>query len=192
VALPGLVLAAIGTTHPHDLTVDTAGWWRDMHIGLAFVFPLLGAAQWVLLDLGPAPVRRLGRLMAFGYAVLYGVLDAMAGIGAGALAVVQGGRTPLADPLFDVGNALGSIGAWCFLVGGVLTTVAVASQAGLRALPGGLLLLVASIVFLDSHIYWPMGVLAMLGLAAGFALLSWVGPLSRFAAPIAAQPAPEG
>lgn len=175
-ALPGLILAAVGLTHPHHLDASTAGWWRDMHILLAFVFPLLGAAQWVLLAPAPPVVRWLGRLAAFGYAILYGALDAIAGIGGGAMTAAQGGRTPVIDPLFAVGNQLGTIGAWCFLVACALVTAAVARHAKWRAVPGGAVLLAASFVFLDSHIYWPDGVLSMVGLAVGFALLSWVSP----------------
>jgi len=181
VALPGLLLAAVGLTHPHHLDASTAGWWRDMHIILAFVFPLLGVAQWVLLDGAPPVVKWLGRLAAFGYAILYGALDAIAGIGGGAMAVAQGGRTPVIDPLFAVGNQLGYAGAWCFLIACALLVGCLGLRVRLRALPGGVLLLVGAYLFLDSHIYWPGGGLAMLCLAAGFAALSWVTPARRAA-----------
>jgi hypothetical protein len=182
VALPGLILAAVGLTHPHFLDASTAPWWRDMHVLLAFVFPLLGVAQWVLLASATPVVKWLGRLLAFGYAVLYGALDAIAGIGGGAMAMAQHGRTPVIDPLFDIGNALGTVGAWCFLVANLLVVAAVAVRVKWPAAPGGVFLLVASYLFLDSHIYWPKGVLAMLGIAIGFALLSWFSP-ARQAAP---------
>ncbi|HEX7302680.1 MAG TPA: hypothetical protein VF330_11260, partial [Lentzea sp.] len=71
VALPGLVLAGIGLTHPHHLDASTAQWWQNMHIILALVFPLLAAAQWVLLDDSPKYVRYPARAAAFGYAVFY-------------------------------------------------------------------------------------------------------------------------
>jgi hypothetical protein len=182
VALPGLVLAAVGVTHPQYLDASTAPHWRDMHIALAFVFPLLGAALWVLLDTSPPVVRWTGRAAAFGYAVLYGALDAIAGIGGGVMAVAQGGRTPVIDPLFDVGNALGTVGAWCFLVACALLVGCAAWRERWRALPGGLVLLVGAYLFLHSHIYWPKGVSAMLCVAVGFAALSWVSPV-RPAAP---------
>jgi hypothetical protein len=176
VALPGLILAAVGLTHPHHLDASTAPYWRDMHIGLAFVFPLLAAALWVLLDSSPPVIRWIGRLAAFGYAVLYGALDAIAGIGGGAMAVAQGGRTPVIDPLFDVGNQLGTAGAYLFLVACVLLVAWTGVVARWRAIPGGVVLLVGAFLFLDSHIYWPTGVWAMLCLAVGFAALSWVLP----------------
>jgi hypothetical protein len=176
VALPGLALAAVGLTHPQYLDASTAHHWRDMHVVLAFVFPLLAAAVWVLLDGSPPLVRWAGRAAAFGYAVLYGALDAIAGVGGGAMAIAQGGRTSVIDPLFDVGNALGTPGAWCFLVASVLLIAGIAPRAGWKAAPGGVVLLFGSYLFLDGHIYWPQGVLAMLCVAIGLAALSFVAP----------------
>jgi len=176
VALPGLVLAAVGLTHPQYLDASTAHHWRDMHIALAFVFPLLAAAVWVLLDTSPPVLRWAGRAAAFGYAVLYGALDTIAGVGGGAMAVAQNGRTPVIDPLFDIGNALGTPGAWCFLVASALLTAGTALRAGWKAAPGGVVLLFGAYLFLDSHIYWPKGVVAMTCFAVGLAALSFVVP----------------
>ena len=193
-ATPGALLAAVDLTHPHHLDAAGAGWWRDMHILLAFVFPLLGVVIWMLMEPAWGPVRWLGRLAAFGYAVLYGALDAIAGIGGGAMAAVQGGRTPLLDPLFRVGNDLGYVGAWCFVVGAGLAAATTIRHAGRGAVPGGFLVLAAGVVFLDSHIYWPAGVLAMCGIAIGFAQLGWVGsvrtPHGKGAHPALPRPLP--
>jgi hypothetical protein len=179
---PGLALAAIGLTHPHHLDAASADWWCAMHIALAFVFPLLGAVTWVLVGPAPDVVRWLGRIASFGYAVLYGALDAMAGIGAGAMAKVQGGRTPLLDPLFTTGNDLGYVGAWFFLSAVVAAVAATAVRARWRVAPGAVLAVAGGIVFLDSHIYWPSGVLAMLALAFGLGQLAWVGSATARAA----------
>jgi hypothetical protein len=43
---------------------------------------------------------------------------------------------------------------------------------GRRALAGGGVLVVATVPFLHGHIYWPAGGLAMVGIAAGCALLA--------------------
>lgn len=176
VALPGLVLAAVGLTHPQYLDASTAHHWRDMHIVLAFVFPLLAAAIWVLLDTSPPLIRWVGRAAAFAYAVLYGALDTIAGVGGGAMAIAQNGRTPVIDPLFAIGNALGTPGAWCFLVASAVLVGRVGWRVRWKAVPGGVFLLFGAYLFLDSHIYWPMGVLSMACIAVGLAALSFVDP----------------
>ncbi|MBE7162204.1 MAG: hypothetical protein INR72_13245, partial [Williamsia herbipolensis] len=40
-ALPPLLLAAVGLTHPLVLTPETAPWWRDLHVIGLVAFPLL-------------------------------------------------------------------------------------------------------------------------------------------------------
>ncbi|MFS8100486.1 hypothetical protein LFM09_25490 [Lentzea alba] len=174
VALPGLVLAAIGLTHPHHLDASTAQWWRDMHIILAVIFPLLGAAQWVLLEDAPKPVRYLGRAAAFGYVVFYGALDALAGIGGGAMTLND--ARDAATPVFKIGNQLGTVGAWCFFAASIAIAVCALVKHRLKAIPGAAFLLVGSFLFLSSHIYWPKGVIACTCLAIGMAAISFVSP----------------
>lgn len=41
---------------------------------------------------------------------------------------------------------------------------------------GSAVLLAACVSFLDSHIYWPVGVFTMCGLALGFGLLAAITP----------------
>ena len=41
------------------------------------------------------------------------------------------------------------------------------------AVPGSALLVAAALVFLHSHIYWPVGGLAMLAVGVGCGLLAW-------------------
>ncbi len=187
VTVPPLVLAGIGTTHPHTLDASTAAWWTTMHILLVPLFPLLGVAQWVLVH-GERGLLAWGvRVSGFLYLTLYGVVDALAGIGAGTL-VAHG-----ADPthghgdgsgaeavrlLFDAGNRIGTWGAWAFLIGSVLLAVVAWRRSGWRALPGALVLLAASASFTGSHIYWPWGVVTMLGLALGLGLLAALQPRS--------------
>ncbi|WP_045312829.1 hypothetical protein [Lentzea aerocolonigenes] len=171
-AVPGLILAGIGLTHPHHLDASTAQWWQNMHIILAVIFPLLGAAQWVLLEDSPKLVRYPARLAAFGYAVFYGALDALAGIGGGAM-TLNGGRDAAA-PIFRIGNELGTIGAWSFFAASIAIAVCALLKHKLKAIPGAAFLLTGSFLFLDSHIYWPKGVIACTCIAIGMAATSYV------------------
>jgi hypothetical protein len=97
----------------------------------------------------------------------------VAGIAAGTVEESSGGTSPLAGRLFEVGDMLGCVGAWCFLVGNVCVVAGIAPRAGWRVVPGAVLLLAASVSFLDSHLFWPRGVYTMIAVAAGMFLLSW-------------------
>jgi hypothetical protein len=171
-ATPGLLLAVAGLVHPAGIDVGTAPWWATLHILLLPVFPLLGVAQWILLSPAPAVLRWPGRLAAYGFATFYSGLDAVAGIAAGTAVRAEHGLTPVLGELFAVGDLLGNIGTGCFLAASLAITAAGTRQAGWRAMPGGVLLLVASVSFMDSHIFWPRGVFTMIGVAAGMFLLS--------------------
>jgi hypothetical protein len=178
VVTPPLVLAAIGLTHPHDLTPETAGWWTVMHIVLLPIFPLLGMAHWLLVRSVDGFLAWAVRVLAFAYVVFYGALDAIAGVATGTLVRNRASIEQSAmlsqqlASLSGVGNALGAIGVDAFLLASVLTSAIAYRRVGRRALPGALVLVVASTSFLHSHIYWPNGVLTMLGLAVGFGLLT--------------------
>jgi hypothetical protein len=178
-AVPGLLLAGFGAVHPAGLDAGTAHWWATMHILLLPVFPLLAAAQWVLLAPAPGWLAWPGRLAAFGFAAFYGGLDAVAGIAAGTAVHAANGPTPVLGAIFTTGDTLGHIGAGCFLAASVLISAAVFRQAGWRAAPGAVLLVAASISFLDSHIFWPRGVLTMIAIAAGMCLLGVAQNLPR-------------
>ncbi len=173
--MPGLLLAAAGAAHPGVLDAATARWWTVLHVVLLPVFPLPAAAQWLLLASSPPWLRWPGRVAAFGFAAFYGGLDAVAGIAAGTVTDVQHGVTPVVGSLFEVGDLLGHLGAGCFLAASVLIVLAAIARAGRRAWPGAVFLLVASVSFLDSHIFWPRGVLTMVGVAVGMSLLHHAG-----------------
>ena len=174
-ALPGMVLAGFGAIHPGGLNADNAHWWANLHILLLPVFPLLAAAQWRLLAPAHPALRRLGRLAAFGFAVYYTGLDAVAGIAAGTVTDGQHGYSPAVGQLFAVGDMLGYIGAWSFLAASVLIVAGIAPHVGWHVVPGSAFLLLASVSFLDSHIFWPRGVFTMVGIAVGMFLLSFYG-----------------
>lgn len=182
VTLPPLVLAGLGATHPAELTPATAGWWTALHVVLVPLFPLLGLALWRLVHGVPGVLAGAVRVAAFLYAAFYGVVDAVAGIGAGTLVrhgVASGtggshhgaGRDPVLDPLFAIGNGVGTWGAWAFLVGTVLLAVIAWRRWGAGAVPGGVVTVAAAWSFLSSHIYWPVGVVTMVVLALGLGLL---------------------
>jgi hypothetical protein len=179
VAAP-LVLAAAGLVHPLSLRTDTAPMWAHMHVALLPVFPLLALGFVVPLWRRPgADVTGVATvvawLAAFTYACFYTGLDAVAGIAAGTAwrdAPPGADQEKIVGPLYRMGDALGEFGVRAFLVAVVATCVALYPRAGLRVLPGGLVLLAAGWSFLDSHIFRPRGVLTMLAIAAGFALLT--------------------
>jgi hypothetical protein len=178
IAATPLVLACLGWTHPQDLTAQTASYWYMLHYILLPIFPLLGVNLWWLLANIPGVWAWLARLLAFLYIPFYGGLDVLAGMGTGfilkraqatnqpALALVNGW-------LFDVGHELAEVGGWAFLLACVLTSALLIRRLGRVAVPGALFLCAAAISFLNSHIYYPVGVLTMLVMAIGFAGLQW-------------------
>lgn len=171
-AVPGLVLAGIGLTHPSVLTPATAHHWWTMHVVLLPLFPLLAVAFWVLLGGDRTPLAWLARIAGYGYAVFYTALDVLAGIAAG-LVVEHDGRTGEdVARLIGVGDQLGLVGSWCFLAAGALTTAALVPRGRRWVLPGGAIVLVCGWAFLENHIFVPYGVLAQVGIAVGTALLA--------------------
>lgn len=175
-AAPPLVLAAAGLTHPMELTPATAHHWLVMHVVLVPVFPLLAVAVWVLLAGGDGVLAWLARGSAFVYATFYGALDAVNGVAAGVLVA----RTPLGDaadpaaalrPMLRLGNDLGWVGSSAFLAAVLLTVTVLLRRPGRRPWIGAVLAVAASVSFLDSHVYWPRGVVTMVLLAAGLVLL---------------------
>jgi hypothetical protein len=176
-----LVLAAAGAVHPRPLSVSTAQRWADLHVVLLPVFPLVALGFVVPLWGRPRPgVAGIATVVAwaaaFTYACFYTGLDAVAGIAAGqalrhAPASVE--RDAAVGPLFSAGDQLGRVGAYAFLVAVVAACAALYPRAGARILPAGAVLLAAGWSFVDSHIFWPRGVLTMCGFALGFGLLAW-------------------
>ncbi|GAA3466160.1 hypothetical protein [Nonomuraea roseola] len=77
---------------------------------------------------------------------------------------------PAGTLLLPVRGLIGSAG---FLPASVATTAALASHhGGRRVALGGTVLIAASVLWLGSHIYWPEGVLTVLGLSLGVGLLT--------------------
>ena len=178
IAAAPLLLAGLGATHPAELNAETAGWWRDLHLLLLPLFPLLGVNLWWLLAGLAGPLPWLGRAAGLIYISFYGALDVLAGVGTGIVRdrMVREGRPDLSVVelwLFAAGNALVEVGVWAFLLGCLVASGLLIARAGRRALPGAMLLCGAAVVFLRSHIYFPIGVAAMLAMTAGLGLLQW-------------------
>lgn len=181
-----LALAALGVTHPTDLTPATAPYWRDLHVALVILFPLLGVNLWWLLSGIPGPAAWLARAGGLVYMAFYGALDVLAGIGTGLLVADAGvpADGELTSLLFSAGNALAEIGVWALLLACIIASILIVARVGRRALVGGALLCAAALLFLQSHIYFPIGVATMLLMAVGFGWLQW----ARLSIPRAGSP----
>ncbi|WP_141279310.1 hypothetical protein [Pseudonocardia hydrocarbonoxydans] len=173
VAAPGLVLAVLGLFHPRVLAQSTAGAWWQLHVVALPLFPLLAVALWVLLRGETGVVAWLARIAAYSYAAFYTALDVLAGIGAGYLVDRAQSGSQEANDLRSLGNDLGMIGSWSFLVAVVLTGFVLVRRDGWAALPGAAILFGGAASFLHGHIYWPSGGLAMVAVAGGCAALAW-------------------
>jgi hypothetical protein len=170
VALPPLVLAAIGVTHPQHLTMASALYWRNLHIVTLPIFPLLGFSPWLIVRFRHnLALSWAAGILGFVFAVFYTGLDVLAGIGAGGLKLDSMGMAT--TTVFGLGNSLGAIGAIALICAALLAGVVSIVSAGWRAIPGALLVLVGSIFLWRDHIYFPIGVLGQLFLALGWVAL---------------------
>ncbi|MFF4213251.1 hypothetical protein ACFYZE_28675 [Streptomyces sp. NPDC001796] len=170
-----LSLAAAGLMHPRHLTAATAGHWAGLHIVLLPVFPFLVLG--LVVPLWGRPRRDAeGALTVVSwagclcFAAYYSGLDAVAGIAAGT--VVDHGVRGATGRLFATGDDLGRTGVYGLAVASLATCVVLWRRHGVRVLPGAVVLSAACWSFVDSHIFWPKGVLTMLGFAVAFALLA--------------------
>jgi hypothetical protein len=176
-----ILLAGAGLAHPAGLSATTADRWVHLHIVLLPIFPLLAVGFVVLLRGRPrAGLDGVATIVAWVgagiYAVGYTGLDAVAGIAAGTVAGQDGDPAELRRlvlALYDVADRLGRVGVYGFLLAVLAGTLALAARHGTRVFAGSVLLLGAGYSFIDSHIFWPRGVLTMLAMAAGFALWTW-------------------
>jgi hypothetical protein len=181
VMLGPVLLALAGLVHPSGLSAATAHRWVWLHIVLLPVFPLLVLGFMVLLRQRPCGgMPRVARVVAWicatVYAAAYTGLDAVAGIAAGTVAGQHGDPTELRRlvlALYETGDRLGTVGVCAFLAATLAAAVSLGSTHGIRVVPGTVVLLAAGWSFIDSHIFSPRGVLTMLAMAAGFALLTW-------------------
>lgn len=193
-ALPALAAALLGLAHPTFLTPDTAERWSVAHLALLPVFPLVGLVLVWLLRGERSPLAWAARVLAYGWAVLYGALDSIAGIGAPhrvTRAVERGAPVPAINDLYEIGDRLGVLGAHALAVAAVLTTVVLLRRSVPLAVLGGGLVAVGAEVVRVYHVFPYRGVGAMALIAAGTALLAGARETRRVdaAPPGAARPA---
>ena len=183
VALPAVLVAVAGTTHPEFLTPDTADRWLVAHLVLLPLFPLVGLALVWLLRGDRSPLAWGARVLAYGWAVLYTALDAIAGVGLSwqvRAAAERGAPGPDLGDAFFIGDRVGRPGA--LLLGGAGLLLALAClRRGPLAVVGGVVVAVSSVVVYERHVFPPEGVLGMVGVGVGLALVALSGAGSRAA-----------
>jgi hypothetical protein len=173
--VPPLVLAAVGVTHPSELDASSAEYWRNLHIGILVVFPLLGFAPWLVVRGRYAWLSWTAGVLGFVYAAFYSALDILAGIGAGALE--HAGHHDAIGTAFRFGDGIGIVGSVAFVGACALAGGLGVRMLGARGIPGAVLVVAGSVLFLYDHIFFPLGVVGQLALAAGWVLLAL--PLRR-------------
>jgi hypothetical protein len=172
--VPALVALLVGLTHPGELNGDTAQYWRDIHLVLLPVFPLIGFGPWLL-------VRRIGGWWAaaaaiggFLFAVFYTALDVLAGIAAGTVYLAE--EPDAIGSLFRIGDALAPVGVVGLAAGFAVATVAIARRR-IVAVPGGILAVLGAALILPGHVWFPIGTLALALVIAGTVVLLMAGKL---------------
>ncbi|WP_018331745.1 hypothetical protein [Actinomycetospora chiangmaiensis] len=182
-ALPPLLLAGVGLTHPLVLTPETAPWWRDLHVIGLVAFPLLALGPWVVVRGRGWLLEGTVVVLGLVYACFYTALDVLAGIGGGHETVVLG-PGPWVSALFGIADRLVVPGVYAYLaaavVGGITAVIVTPGPRRAVAVVGTVLVVGGAYSFLTSHIYYPVGVLTTVVLAVGWtALAAVVPPVAR-------------
>jgi hypothetical protein len=168
VLLPPLVIGLIGTTHPPHLTQDASGYWRDLHIVLLPLFPLLAVGPWLVARAIDPVYGRITLVLGYVYACFYSALDILAGIAAGALKYDREGGL---GTVFRYASDLGEIGSVAYIGATAAAAGCLLRVAGPRVLVGAAVALGGAFGFMQEHIYWPGGVLSMAAILVGWVLM---------------------
>ena len=174
VALPAIAVAGLGLLHPVFLTPETADRWRLLHLALLPAFPLLAGSIWFVLRGERGPAAWGARVLAAAYAVLYGALDAIAGVGASHQVIRTAGRgdaRPPIEDLFDIADPLGALGVYALAASALLTGLVLGRRNRPLAIAGAAVVAVACYPFLQHHVFPPRGVLAVAAIGVGLGLL---------------------
>lgn len=166
--LPPVIIGVLGIAHPPHLTQDVSLLWRNLHVVLLPIFPLLALGPWLVAKSIDEQWGRIAFLLGWVYASFYTALDVLAGIGAGGLK--NEGKSGL-GVLFSLASSLGEIGSIAFIGASAIAAGCVIRVAGWKASPGTVLVLAGAFGFREEHVFWPGGVLSMFALAIGWALL---------------------
>lgn len=166
-----LLIALIGLTHPAHLTDGDARYWRDLHVVLLPLFPLLALGPWLVARSIDRAYGLISLALGFVFACFYTALDVLAGIGAGGLKHEHQGGLGV---LFGLASDLGQVGSIALIGATALACGCALRVAGAKAAPGTALLLVGAYGFMEEHVYWPGGVLSMLAISAGWAAVAMV------------------
>jgi hypothetical protein len=177
VLVPPIVIGLVGLTHPAHLTQDASARWRDLHIVLLPLFPLLAVGPWLVARAVDPVYGRVVLVLGYVYACLYSALDILAGIAAGALKHDREGGL---GTVFGYAADLGQIGSIAFIGATAAAAGCVLRVAGPRVLPGAVVALVGAYGFMENHVYPPWGVLSMVAIATGWI---WMLGASRHAQP---------
>jgi hypothetical protein len=166
VLAPPVVIGLVGLTHPAHLTQDASAWWRDLHVVLLPLFPLLAVGPWLVARSIEPVYGRITLVLAYVYACFYSALDVLAGIAAGAL---KNDREGGLATVFGYASDLGQVGSIAYIGATAAAAGCLVRVAGARVLPGAALALLGAYGFMENHVYPPWGVLSMLAIAAGWA-----------------------
>ncbi|MCW2747588.1 MAG: hypothetical protein JWP10_730 [Nocardioidaceae bacterium] len=170
VIAPPVIIAVLGVTHPRPLTHDSSLYWRNLHIALLPLFPLLALGPWLVARSVDQRAGRLALVLGYVYAAFYSALDVLAGIGAGGLK--HDHKTGI-GVLFRLASTLGEVGSYAFIGATMVAVVCALAKAPVRSIGGSIVVVTASVVFWQEHIYWPKGALAMAALAIGWGWIAW-------------------
>lgn len=168
VLLPPLLIGLVGTTHPPHLTQDASAHWRDLHIVLLPLFPLLGVGPWLVARSIIPLYGTITLVLAYVYACFYSALDILAGIAAGALKHDREGGLAT---VFRYAGDLGDIGSVAYVGATAAAAGCLLRVAGPRILVGAAVALGGAFGFMQNHVYWPGGVLSMAAITVGWALM---------------------
>ena len=175
VGAPAVLCALLGLTHPVQLDASTSEYWRNLHLILIPIFPLIGAAPWLVARQSGRWFSLLAALFGYGFATFYTALDILAGVAGGAL--VNAGEGP--EPVFVIARAAGVIGVVSLVLACITAGVAAYRGAGLGTLPGAILACAGAALVQPGHIYAGLGTVAMLLLGGGFVVLALMTAPSR-------------